>query len=315
MAETEASLDELVVTFTKASLSEATKSTYRSQLTSYLKFCIKYDYQPVPASTLTLCRYIAHLTLRLKYSSVKQYLNVVRILHLEYGLNNPLADNYGLKSVLKGVRRLQGDSVSRKSPITMAILVRIRACLDFQSSVDCAFWAACLLAFYGMLRKSSMFPIHQHLMIGCVKVLSWGIVVTFSYSKTVQHQERQPFISLPWNDHVALCPCRALFCSWTKSKAFSQCDPLFPIRTVGMLKPLSRVSFSTKLQAIFQGLGLSGYSGHSFRRGGASHALASGVPVEIIKAQGDWRSLAYLDYLNLDSSLSRAHQIQNMYTN
>ena len=39
------------------------------------------------------------------------------------------------------------------------------------------------------------------------------------------------------------------------------------------------------------------YSGHSFRRGGATFAMKSGVPFSLIKCQGDWASNAYERYL------------------
>ena len=38
-------------------------------------------------------------------------------------------------------------------------------------------------------------------------------------------------------------------------------------------------------------------SGHSFRRGGATFAALAGVPAELIKLQGDWRSSAYELYI------------------
>ena len=42
------------------------------------------------------------------------------------------------------------------------------------------------------------------------------------------------------------------------------------------------------------------YAGHSFRRGGASLALACNLPTELIKLQGDWRSDCYQRYLDPD---------------
>ena len=70
--------------------------------------------------------------------------------------------------------------------------------------------------------------------------------------------------------------------------------------------------FTTNLQSLLEALGLKGYSGHSFRRGGASHALARGVPAEVIKAQGDWRSLAYLNYLSVDMAEGRVKHVFKM---
>ena len=41
------------------------------------------------------------------------------------------------------------------------------------------------------------------------------------------------------------------------------------------------------------------HAGHSFHRGGASFAYQSGVPIELIKALGDWRSDTILIYLTM----------------
>ena len=41
------------------------------------------------------------------------------------------------------------------------------------------------------------------------------------------------------------------------------------------------------------------FSGHSLRRGGATFAFQCGIPSELIKLQGDWRSDAYMLYLTL----------------
>ena len=59
-------------------------------------------------------------------------------------------------------------------------------------------------------------------------------------------------------------------------------------------------------------LPVSKYSGHSLRRVIATHALNSGVLGEVIKAKGDWKSLAYLHYLNI-SQIDRAEFIEKMY--
>ena len=55
---------------------------------------------------------------RLCFSSIQQYLNIIRLLQLESGYDNPLADNWMLKSVLQGIKRVKGNSVAHKEPIT-----------------------------------------------------------------------------------------------------------------------------------------------------------------------------------------------------
>lgn len=60
-------------------------------------------------------------------------------------------------------------------------------------------------------------------------------------------------------------------------------------------------TFVSKLRTHLAALALDPklYASHSFRRGGASFAYQSGVPIELIKALGDWRSDAVLIYLTM----------------
>ena len=69
--------------------------------------------------------YAAYLARRLRSASVRRYLNIVRVMHLEAGLSNPLKDSWFISSTLKGIGRAKGTAVNRKSPITPDILLRI----------------------------------------------------------------------------------------------------------------------------------------------------------------------------------------------
>ena len=57
--------------------------TYPVHQLTYLDFCTKIGIAPVPISQTDLGRYIAYLSRKLTFSSVRQYLNIVRLLHLE----------------------------------------------------------------------------------------------------------------------------------------------------------------------------------------------------------------------------------------
>ena len=59
------------------------------------------------------------------------------------------------------------------------------------------------------------------------------------------------------------------------------------------------------------------YSGHSFRRGGASFAFALHLLGELIQLQGDWSSDAYLRYPEkpLTSSLRSLLPFARLYVN
>ena len=61
------------------------------------------------------------------------------------------------------------------------------------------------------------------------------------------------------------------------------------------MSPFSDGKFAVKLRNTFKlaKIKSENYSGHSFRRGGATFAMKSGVPFPLIKCQGDWASDAF----------------------
>jgi hypothetical protein len=319
MAQRETTLDKDVRKYKEAAYASNTKSAYASQLRKYIDFCNMYNYQSVPASSDVICRYVAHLAQTMCSNSVRQYLNVIRILHLENGYDNPLQDDFALKLVLKGVQRVKGMSVRRKLPITLNILQSICRVLNLDRSQDLAFWSACLIAFFGMLRKSSLFPRKApegHMCLSSCTLHSWGLEISLVYSKTVQFQERRPFVALPWNSKDKfLCPVATLLKSLKVAGCCQASDYIFKFIQGSKQHEMTYTLFTTMLRQVLVSLNLSTteYSGHSFRRGGATCALHAGLPAEVVKAQGDWKSLAYLDYVDQPQSSDRADYISKMY--
>jgi len=311
MAQREVALDVLVNTFLSASLAESTKKTYISQLKTFLSFCQSYGYTAVPAKTSTILRYIAHLSLSLSFKSIQQYINIVKAINDEKKFPTTQVN-----MVLKGIRRIKGDCSVQKLPMTLDILLCISEHLNLSTSLGATFWSACLVAFYGMLRKSSLFPPKGQLSpkLSDVLVKPNGLVIHFGYSKTVQCKQRRPFIVLSrsFSADNRLCPVKALCNAWKLSGVRRCEEPLLPVQENNRVTSMSANQFTTMLNSVLNVLNLKGYSGHSFRRGGASHALSCGVPMEMIMAQGDWKSLAYVEYLNLKDIESREKHLRKM---
>jgi hypothetical protein len=151
---------------------------------------------PVPADQLTLTTYVAFLARTLKPPSVNCYLNIVRIMHLEAGFENPLKDNFELKLIRRGVARQHGVPPVQKLPLTVEILERFVSELDLTMSSDLSFWAACLVGFYGMLRKSTLLPKSEGQEENCilrsdvVNMCVDSFVIQVRHSKTNQFGQR-----------------------------------------------------------------------------------------------------------------------------
>jgi hypothetical protein len=123
-----------------------------------LRFCIFYGRPHLPTDQLTLKGYVAFLASSLNPSSIGGYLNVIRIIHLNAGLANPLIDNWEIAMVKRGVSRQLGRPPVQKLPITVEILRDMFSLLDLKKVRDMSFWAAALVCFFGLLRKNTLLP-------------------------------------------------------------------------------------------------------------------------------------------------------------
>lgn len=166
-------------------------------------------------------------------------------------------------------------------------------------------WAAFLLGFFSFFRKSNIIPPshsqfspNKHLSHSDFNFTTSALIVSVKWSKVLQFRERTlliPLVSIP--SHT-LCPVQAL------REFFEMCpapasSPAFVIPTATGLRSLSYSSFTKHLKDLLRLAGFSpnNYSGHSFRRGGATYASSLGISHELIQRQGDEASTAYLEYL------------------
>ena len=326
LAELELELDREVVEYRAQALVVNTKASYRAYLAAYLRFCQQFNYLPVPVTTIIILRYAAYLARRLKPASIAKYLTVIRLLHIEAGLPNPLENLWALQSLLKGIKRVKGSAVSRKFPITPAILLQMRSRLDLRAPRDAVFWAACLIAFFGLLCKSNIlapdnqpFDCQKHLARCHFFTHAWGLEVQFGWSKTIQFSERRLSVVLPALPSHPLCPVTAVANCFAKTFGASPLGPAFVVPTPLGFKPLTYKAFLAQLRSLLTALSLPGasYGSHSFRRGGASFSLQAGLPGDVIQVLGDWRSQAFREYLEipLDNKVAYAvHLAQSLPT-
>ena len=264
-------------------------------------------YDPKPVNPEHLCQYTAFLAHSLCVSSISQYLNVIGILHRQFGLPNPLLNNWPLKTLLTGIRRSNSHPPHQKLPITPVILLHIFSNLNTSSSFDASFWAICLIAYFGTFRKSHLLPTStsafdamKHLTKDDFQFFTWGALLTIWWSKTIQFRERVVCIPLPLTPYSPLCPVTACSRAFRFTYQSSQAFNWLHLTTLS-IQTFTYHSFSTKLRGLIAELGLQAgdYTSHSFRRGGAFFAYQAGVPIELVKVLGDWKSNAALLYLTI----------------
>ena len=271
-----------------------------------MEFCKKVNVDPVPVSAYIISLYIAYMAdvKRYKFSTIQNYLTIVKHLHRANDYQDPTKDNWLVQHVLKGAKRELGAAQDAATPIEPTHLHTIRRALNLNSVGDLTFWVACLIAFFGFLRpgnflsESSIFNPARDLSIDALSVVNEDFYLTLTWTKTIQFRERVLVIPLPHMHAHPLCPASALI-RLLKMYARKNASPEEPLLQVDLEQnmPLSYKTFIGRLRSILGGA----FSGHSFRRGGATSAFRAGMPGELIQDIGFWKSDAYLRYLVTDN--------------
>jgi hypothetical protein len=291
--------------FKSQAFADSTKRSYRTHLFTYLRFCFYYELCPVPVKQETLNCYIAHLARTHAPTSISVYLNIVRILHVELGFDNPLLFNYELNMIRCGVLRVKGVPPKQKAPMTVQILLRLDANLDLSLTSERAFWCALLVGFFGLLRKSSLIPASKLIVsskrlnrVDVSRVCLGSFFLTCAHSKTNQFGQRLHVIPFAACDDRRICPVFALL-SHLGASVLPAMSPLFNYVLSGQEVSFSHAMFVKRLKLGISRCGLddSQISCHSLRRGGATFLFECGVSPEQIKLRGDWKSECYQKYL------------------
>jgi hypothetical protein len=293
--------------FKSNAFATSTKAAYRTHLQTYLRFCLYYGLETVPATQQTLTCYVAHLARTMPPKSIDIYMNIVRILHEEAGLPNPLQTNYEVRMVKRGVARDKGTPSKQKAPITVPILIELHSTLDFTKATDLAFWAAVLVGFYGYIRKSSLLPAEintdkakrlSRSDVTNIQPDSFNLVCRHSKSNQFgQHLHIIPFATCA--DH-RLCHVMTVY-KHLKNSSLHRDIPLFNYVENNGQKFMSQIFFLNRLKRGIQQISRDPnlISAHSLRRGGATLSFRCNVPAEQIKARGDWASDCYLRYIDI----------------
>jgi hypothetical protein len=292
--------------FKAQAFAPSTKLSYRTHLMAFVRFCMYYDLTPVPATQETLSCYVAHLARTMSPNSISIYLNIIRIMHEEAGLKNPLEDNFEIMMIKRGVKRVKGVPPKQKAPVTVEILIDLFRGMDLSRNSEKAFHCALLVGFFGFLRKASLFPALPDVPV--LKRLSRQDVVRLCldsfelhcyHSKTIQFGQQVHTIPFFACTDLRICPIFAMMTHLGASSGLSPTSSLFNYVEGGVEKFYSHAAFVARLKV---GIKRSGrdpreVSCHSLRRGGATLSFACGISCDQIKLRGDWASDCYQRYL------------------
>ncbi|PPQ85790.1 hypothetical protein CVT24_002428 [Panaeolus cyanescens] len=286
----------------------STQDTHARALKHYRVFC---DEREVPKNL----RFPAHEVVLLAYAAshfgsrsggtARHRVNALKAFHDIHNL--PWHGSNRLAKILKSVTNNTPASSTRppRAPVTTSMLKRLLSKLDLNIPLDAAVAACACTAFWGQCRlgellpassttPSSAIPNREHLTRSASKhghnkfyelLLPSTKTNRRGETITILNQDH-PSNPLPLlQNHLAvnnLPRSTALFSYVSSSRHI-------PI-------PLSKRRFLARCNKIWSSLGYSRITGHSFRIGGTSKLLASGIPPDVVKTMGRWSSDAFLRY-------------------
>lgn len=282
--------------------------TYKNlqlQWTCFLNFCAFYDLQYAPAEEETLVLYLKFLELNESPKSVQNYLFGVKTMHHWLGFQVHGFKGIRVKHMLRAIFCNSTHVVKQASPITPQILADIRGTLNLSEIDHATFWAACVLSFMLMLRKSNFVPSKKS-SFDASKQLSRGHIkfvredaawVTIVWSKTLQFRLKELRYPLLRIHGSQLCPVWALQ-NMLRLNPQDEDKPLF-CRENG--EPWTYSQFARRLRIALEDAGYQAqkFSCHSFRHGGCTFCFEAGIPEFLIQVIGDWKSDVYKNYCRI----------------
>jgi hypothetical protein len=234
-----------------------------------------------------------------KADTLDSYLSAIRSVHIDYGMPLDVFQSPWLRRIIDGRRRIEPPKEHKQAiAISPQVLAEITTTPAAATSIEgLTFDTAAKVAFAGMLRLGE-FTVNKKIKKETFQYTRLTRSdITFSADRThailrlkrskTDTKHEGVDIVLPATG-TATCPYAALRELFHRDPK-NLTSPLFQMRDG---EPITRDWMITRLHKRLRTTSNSskGYSGHSFRRGGAQAAADNGLLVEDIKAIGRWSS-------------------------
>ena len=275
-----------------------------SHIRTYTFFTSFFNLPFLPAEPSNLCRFMELMALSSGYGHLKNILSSVKYLHEAYGQVYP-SNDFNLDATMQGLKRRLARTPFFVMPITPEILKSLYAHLDMSKVSDLALWCSYLTAFFGLFRKANVVPepgqadprytlTRDHITLDRENKV---VYIHVTFSKTIQFCQRDLIIPISSNED----PCLDLYRHMARLLDTVSAPGSAPAFSYFKTQFITYKSFTDRLKSLLTRAGLSPelYSGHSFRRGGATFLHKVGGSVLQIQAAGDWSSQCFTRYLYL----------------
>ena len=278
-----------------------------SAIRQYLYFTNYFQLQQLPASVDTLVCFLEFMAKTSGYNHLKHLYSSVKYLHIALDYDFP-ENSFQIDTTMQGLKRRLANVPFQVLPLNPRILRKMYQHIDINKPEDRALWCAYLCSFYGLLRKANAVPVSvkfdpRKVLVRrniSVDLPNNMVYLYIGFGKTNQFGGRDTIIPIPGNDDPALDPVRHLHSLLSSTAAV----PNSPAFSYGPSKFITYSKFTTCLKNLLRQSGYNPdlFSGHSFRRGGASFLHSCGGSALMVQSSGDWSSQCFTRYLYLSEA-------------
>ena len=283
----------------------------RSNVLSHLRqlsiFCAAFGESFLPVSRYALLGFIELMSRSCKYDHIQHVISSIKFLHEFHGLQFA-GDTFEFRILLRGLRRKLAKPTKQALPITPEILAAMYPYFDMNNPADLAHWTAFLFALRLLYRKSSIAPVSltsfnpaTGLIRQKISICNDVALVYQNFSKTNQFMSTTRTTPVVSGNIQSLNPVFH-YQKLSSENVVPTNFPAFSYLINGVIKCVTYKSFTAYLKSGLMKIGLNPelWSGHSFRRGGATLLYRLGIDPLTIQACGDWSSDTFLRYLEVN---------------
>ena len=286
---------------------ESSRKNVVSHLRQLSTFCVAFNQSFLTVSRESLLGFVELMSRSCGYNHIQHILGSIRFLHLF--TNNPFpGDSFEFNVLLKGLKRKLAKPARQVLPITPEMLILMYQFVNLDSPYELAHWTSFIFALRLLYRKSSIAPeslskFNSTTGLSREKIVYvHGTVLVYqNHSKTNQFMSSTRVIPLVRSHIKALDPV-SHYERLLRENPVDKNYPAFSFLQNGRISCVTHRTFTAFLKQLLRRIGLDPdkWSGHSFRRGGASLLYRLGVDPLTIQAVGDWSSDTFLRYLELN---------------
>ncbi|RED89172.1 hypothetical protein [Cohnella phaseoli] len=251
----------------KKELSDSTKRLLHYHWTTFVEWCEKHEFPPLPTNEQVYSLYMTHHLFKgSKINTLKMKIHAINWANNNAGFNSPYTIN--VQKVWFEIVKIQNGVLDHKLPLVLQILRLIIRSLNSNSLTEKRDRAIILIGYYGALRRSEL----VNLTFENIHVSESGLTIELFSNNSIPTETVQVAYSID----ESICPVRS-FCSWKEASGL-EVGPVFrAINLHGHIsdKKLSDRSVALILKKHLSVIGIDDtlFSGHSIRSGLTVSAL------------------------------------------